>query len=636
MRKKNRCKKITESLIYLIIFRNFPEKRVLIIQALKLPVVIFAIQMKFRVMKKSFLFGFTFLFVVLHFAYSQSLKLKIIETSDVHGAIYPYNLITERPLNASLARVMSYVREQRSDAGQEVILLDNGDILQGTPVVYYYNFEKTDSTHLYAEVMNYMGYDAGSVGNHDIETGHDVYDRFGESLHFPWLAANATHAGSGDPYFRPYHIIKRGGATIAVLGLITPAIPKWLPKRLYAGIAFEDMIESASKWVKIIKERENPDLLIGLFHAGVDFTYGGENENTPENENASQLVAERVPGFDVVFVGHDHHGWNFTVRDSNGSEVLVLGTTAGARNVAVADILLQRGKSGKFETESIKGELVDMRNYPPDSAFMEKFAGNLEEVKRYVNRPIAEFTETISSRDAIFGPSKFVDLVHTIQLSLTGADISFSAPLSSNAKIEKGTVYVKDMFDLYSYENQLYTMTLSGREIRDYLEYSYANWFNQMRDETDHLLKFIYDDEGSIKYSERSRQPELEERYYNYESAAGIDYTVDVTKPAGQRVAISGFSNGKPFDLQATYRAAVNSYRGNGGGGHLTNGAGIPQEELTGRVINATDKDLRYYMVKWFEKDGTVTPVSLNNWKVIPENYWQAGMKRDYDLLFSR
>jgi 2',3'-cyclic-nucleotide 2'-phosphodiesterase/3'-nucleotidase len=155
-----------------------------------------------------------------------------------------------------------------------------------------------------------------------------------------------------------------------------------------------------------------------------------------------------------------------------------------------------------------------------------------------------------------------------------------------------------------------------------------------MKSEDDHLLKFKLDENGKLKFSERSKSPELEERYYNFESAAGIDYVVDVTKHVGSRVIIKSFSNGKSFELNKMYKVAVNSYRGNGGGGHLTRGAKIPQEELSKRIINSTEKDLRYYLMKWIEKEKTVTPKLLGNWKVVPEDYWKAGKEKDYQLLF--
>ena len=567
---------------------------------------------------------------------AQTVTVKIIETSDVHGSIFPYDLKENKEINSSLARVTTYLKKQRADTNQIVFLLDNGDILQGDPVVYYYNFEKRDTIHLYADVMNYMQYDAATIGNHDIETGHVVYDKFNKELNFPWLAANAINTTTEQPYFKPYTTIERGGVKIAVLGLITPAIPQWLPEKIWSGMRFEDMIETAQKCVNKFRETEQPDLMIGLFHAGVDYTYNDQNESTYKNENAAKLVAEKVDGLDVVFVGHDHAGWNFKTKNPSGKDVLILGTTAGARNVAVANYVLKYDKMCMiYDKKEVKGELVDMKNYAPDAEFMNRYKNNFEEAKNYVSRPVGAFSEMVSSRDAMFGPSMFVDLIHTIQLDLTDANVSFSAPLSFNAKIDKGTVFVKDMFDLYRYENLLYTMELTGQEIKDYLEFSYGNWFNQMKNENDHLLKFKLDETGNIKYSERTKSPELEERYYNFESAAGIEYVVDVTKQIGERVTIKNFSNGNTFDLKTKYKVAVNSYRGNGGGGHLTRGAKIPQEELPKRIINSTDKDLRFYLMRWIEKEKLVTPKLIGNWKVVPENFWQAGKQKDYQILFN-
>ena len=199
--------------------------------------------------------------------FSQTVNIKIIETSDVHGAIVPYDFINEKESDGSLAQVHSYVIEQKKP-GNNVILLDNGDILQGDPSVYYYNYEDTTTAHILADAMNFMQYDAATVGNHDIETGHAVYDRFWKQIQFPWLAANAVNTETNEPYFTPYKIFEKEGVKIAVLGLITPAIPTWLPEILWNGMGFDDMIESAERWVEIIKEKENPDLLIGLFPFG--------------------------------------------------------------------------------------------------------------------------------------------------------------------------------------------------------------------------------------------------------------------------------------------------------------------------------------------------------------------------------
>jgi len=573
-----------------------------------------------------------FLFLTTTPNQAQSIKLKLIETSDVHGALFPWDFINNRPASTSLAQVYTYVQQERANQDQSVILLDNGDILQGQPLVYYSNFEKTDAEHICASVMNYMKYDAATVGNHDIEAGHPVYDKIEKEFQFPWMAANAVDTKTGEPYFRPYAILNRNGVKIAILGLITPGIPMWLPENIWSGIDFQDMILSAEKWVKIIEEREQPDVLISLFHAGLNANYNGQTADMDRNENAAQLVAEQVPGFDVVFVGHDHNSWNKWVKNSEGRDVLILGTQSAARTITEATLILNKNEESGQWVKEISGNVIQIKDYKPDAAFMARFDEAIEEVKTYVDKPIGTFTETISTRESMFGDSPFVDLIQHIQLDLTKADVSFAAPLSFNAEIKKGEVYVRDMFNLYKFENLLYTITMSGQEIKDYLEFSYGQWFNQMKDKNDNLLSFKKDEHGNVLLS-RNR-PQLTASYYNFSSAAGIHYTVDLTKPAGQKINILSMTNGQPFDIEKDYTVALNSYRGNGGGGHLTQGAKIPENELASRVITSTPKDLRFYLMKWIEQEKVVTPKALGNWTLIPNDWWLKGKEKDVKLLF--
>jgi 2',3'-cyclic-nucleotide 2'-phosphodiesterase / 3'-nucleotidase len=575
--------------------------------------------------------------ILLFFAASisaQTVTLKIIETTDEHGEAFPYNFTDKKDLNHSLAQVTTYLKQERANKDQETILLSGGDLLQGTPLVYYYNFEKPEVPHIFAGVMNYMGYDAGTVGNHDIETGHNVYDRFNKEINFPWLAANALNAETKEPYFKPYTVIIRKGIKIAVLGMITPWIPNWLPKNIWSGMEFQDMIECAKKWVKIIKEKEKPDLLIGLFHSGVDYTYGNQTAETYKNENASRLVAERVPGFDLIFAGHDHHGWNFNVISSEGNSVLLLGGINGARTAAAAKVTLTFDASTSSWNKKTEGMIVEIKNYKPDPEFLSKFQYAFDEVKRYVERPLGTFTEPISTRESIFGNSSFTDLIEKIQLELTGADISFTSPLSFDIGIEKGVISVGNMFDLYRYENLLYTIEMTGLEIKNYLEFSSSLWFNQMNGPDDHLINFSRNEEGDIIFDSKNGLPLLKGVYYNFDSAAGINYTLDVSKAAGSRIKISTTFSGEAFDLNKKYKVAVNSYRGNGGGNLLTQGAHIPKEELEKRIIASTDKDLRYYMMKWIEQKKSVAPAAYNNWKIIPEEWWRRGKEKDFKLLF--
>jgi 2',3'-cyclic-nucleotide 2'-phosphodiesterase/3'-nucleotidase len=468
-------------------------------------------------------------------------------------------------------------------------------------------------------MLNYMKYDVGTMGNHDVETGHAVYDRWVKQCAFPVLGANIVDNKTGEPYLTPYKIIERKGVKIAVLGMITPAIPSWLPEQLWNGLHFEDMEDCARKWVKIIKEKENPDILIGLFHAGPE---GNKLDNVVENGSGD--VAKNVLGFDVVFMGHDHVRRCEKIVNVAGDSVLLVDPANAARYVSDVTVKVTKA-GGKLVRKSVEGALADVSRYAADEDFMREFAGQYQATVDFVSRKIGRIEETITTKDAYFGPSAFIDLLHQLQLDITGADISFCAPLSFSAEIKKGDIYMSDMFNLYKYENLLYTMKLTGKEIKDFLEMSYALWTNQMKSPDDHLMLFNEEDKGFGRFKNPS---------FNFDSAAGIIYTVDVTKPQGEKIKIERMANGEPFDMNKTYRVAVNSYRGNGGGDLLTKGAGIPKAELAKRIVYSTDKDLRFYLMKRIEEVKVLNPKPLNQWKFIPEDWTVPASKRDYDILF--
>ncbi|MGB8491549.1 MAG: bifunctional UDP-sugar hydrolase/5'-nucleotidase [Bacteroidales bacterium] len=557
--------------------------------------------------------------------------LTIIETTDLHGVILPYDFIESRDLTASLAGIATYVNRLRAEKG-EVLLLDDGDNLQGQPEVYYYNFIDTVSPHFGAEAMNWLGYDAASVGNHDIETGHPVYDRLTAKYNFALLAANAVDTRTGKPYFKPYTVVEKKGFRIVVLGLITPEVPTWLPPELYSGMEFRDMEETARQWMPAMKA-EKPDLIVGLFHSGWDDRIHKNGKGDEPGSSGSAEVARNVPGFDIILNGHDHRTVNEKIVNSEGDTVLILDAGSRGEKLARADIIFSGGADGT-KVKSFRGRIVDIDGMKPDPQFMEKFSPAGDIIKEYVGRTIATSEATISSRDAYFGPSPFVDMIHRIQLDITKADVSFAAPLSFDVSIRKGPVTVGDMFKLYRFENMLYTMSLTGAEIKKYLEFSYAEWLNTMTRPGDYLLKYRLDKKGKVDRSAGAAW--LRNQPYNFDSAAGIDYTVDARKPEGKRITIRSFSDGRPFEMNKSYTVALNSYRGSGGGGHLTAGAGIKTGKLAGRLISSTDRDLRYYMLKYLEEKGTVKPVALNNWKIIPEGWVKNARSREYRMLFGK
>jgi len=559
-------------------------------------------------------------------------SITILETTDVHGVILPYDFIEKKNIDASMASTFTYVKKVRTE-NDITLLFDNGDNLQGQPEVYYYNFIDTVAPHFWAEVLNFMGYDAGSVGNHDIEAGHAVYDRLVKEYNFPLLAANAVDTKTGKPYFKPYVILEREGIKIAVFGMVTPAIPTWLPVELYEGIEFRDMVETARKWMPEILSN-NPDLVVGLFHSGWDGDREEYKTSGPMNENGSASVAYNVRGFDIIFNGHDHRTANEKFVNSFGDTILILNGGSKSEKIAQADITISSRKVNGKKQKSIKGQIVNVADYNPDPEFIEKFSGQRIAVDEYVNRVIGNSTADISSRDSYFGPSAFIDMIQSIQIEITGADISFAAPLSFDVSISKGPVTVSEMFKLYRFENFLYTMSLSGKEVQKYLEFSYSEWLNTMKSSSDMLLKLRTGKDGKPQVTDGKVW--LRNQPYNFDSASGIDYVVDVSKPEGSRVTISGFTDGRPFDKNKMYKVAVNSYRGNGGGGHFTEGAGIDKEDLRSRVIASTDRDLRYYILKYIEEKKTINPVIINNWKIIPEKWVKAAKAKEYPLLFGK
>lgn len=559
-------------------------------------------------------------------AKEREVKLKIVQTSDIHGNYYPTNFITQKEWTGSLARVHSLVQKERETYKDNLILLDNGDILQGQPSAYYYNYIDTVSPHVCAEMLNFMGYDAGNMGNHDIETGHAVFDRWTKECKHPVLGANIIETATGKTHLPPYVVLERDGVKIVVLGLITPAIPAWLSENLWQGLRFDDMEETARKWMKVIREEVKPDLVIGLFHAGQDAVRMSDKYN----ENASLNVAKNVPGFDIVLMGHDHARECKKIVNVAGDSVLIMDPANNGVVVSDVDVTLKL-KNGKVVDKQISGVLSETGAYEASAAFLQRFAPQREAIEKFVSKKIGTFTEDISTRPAYFGPSAFIDFIHTLQMDISGADISFAAPLSFDAEIKKGEVRVSDMFNLYKYENMLYVMMLSGQEIKDFLEESYYMWTNQMKSPEDHLL-----------WLKTKRKEGAEDRAsfqnfsFNFDSAAGILYTVDVTKPKGEKINIISMADGKPFDLNHQYKVALNSYRGNGGGELLTKGAGIPQEKLKERIVFSTDKDLRYYLMQYIEKKGTLNPKALNQWRFIPEDWTQPAAKRDYEVLFDK
>ena len=562
----------------------------------------------------------------LHSAPTRQVTLHWVHTSDVHGSIFAYDYMKARPTKGGLSSVFAYVSRLRSQYPGGVVVTDGGDCLQGQPLAYYYNFINTDSPHLITEAMNMMQYDCAVIGNHDVETGHPVYDRWVRELNCPMLGANVLDERTGKPYLQPYTVIERGGVRIAVLGLLTPAIPSWLPRILWEGLKFQDMVECARQWVPRIMKKEHPHLLVGLFHSGIE----GGIQTADYTENQSRMVAEQVEGFDLIMYGHDHMYAINHFNSPAGRQVTAIGPTSMGARVAEAEITLtMKGRKVVEKKIAASTPLMTFSDEREARLFEEKLMPLRRQMESWMDTPIGRIDTTIQERDAYFGPSAFIDLIHQMQLDLSGAQISFAAPLSFDSRLEQGPLTVRDMFRLYKYENYLYTMRLTGREIKDFLEMDYAQWTAQMKSPDDHIMLLEYN-------LDNGRRMGLKNFSFNFDSAAGIRYTVDVTKPQGEKINITSMADGSPFSMDEWYNVAINSYRGNGGGELLTKGAGIPHDKLQERIVKSTDKDLRYYLIQRVQQAGTLHPRSMDSWRFIPDEWVRQALEKDRILLFPK
>ena len=558
----------------------------------------------------------------------------ILGTTDVHGSLFDHNLVYNRSQKYSLAHAATMIEAERAIDDHTVFLLDAGDILQGTPATYYANYVDTMRPHIVSRAMNMLRYDASTVGNHDIEAGPAVYRRVERELQHPWLAANIVDTRTEQCAFKPYALIERDGVRMAVIGLTTPSVPNWLPPHMWPNMRFDDMVQTAKRWVDEVRRTEHPDLIVGLFHAGHDYTYQGGYYEQHCNENASIIVAQQVEGFDLIIIGHDHDMLCRRYANPNGDSVLVIDPAANGRCLARATIRLRRNIFGRVKAKTVDGQLLNTEQAEPNPTFSAALSADLDTLKRFVAQSIGSFAAPMSSKRAYIEPTAFIDFIHQVQLDHTEAQVSLAAPLSFVSTIEQGPINMGDLFKLYRFENYLYTMHLYGHELQRYLEYCASLWFNTMSSPDDHLLRFKFDDNGQPIVNANGAWT-LAHNYYNFDCAAGLRYQIDVRQPDGQKVRILSMADGRPFYPDTLYTVAINSYRGNGGGGHLTQGVGLSPEELHRRQIASSTHDIRHIIADFATRQhSTIVPKPMNCWQLLPTAWIKPAGERDLKLLF--
>ncbi len=550
-------------------------------------------------------------------------QFDLLTTNDVHGAWFDSSY-AGGPLRNSLMAVNTYVSAWRDSLGKDnVILVDAGDCLQGDNAAYYFNYVDTLSPHLYPRLAAYMKYDAVCVGNHDIETGHAVYDRVTKELKdngIPFLAGNAFRP-DGKTYFDGVKIMKRNGVKIAILGYTNPNMKAWLDEHLWKGIEFKSLIPLVQEDVDKVRAKENPQVVIVAVHSGTGLGDG----SIYESQGLDLLKTLR--GVDFLVCSHDHSA--VVVQQDS---ICLINSGSRAANIGHGRINLTL-KDGKVISKTVSADLIKVNADKSDPAMEAAFHSDFEKVKEFTVRKVGSLDTDLLTRDSYSGMCPYMNLIHAVSLSVGTARISFAAPLTFNKEVKSGDLIYNDLFTIYPYENQLFVVRMSGDEIRRYLEYSYDMWI-QTYAPGGHVLRI---ESGEDQRTGQARWHFIN-RSYNFDSAAGIVYTVDVTKPYGERVSIKSMADGSPFSADSQYNVAMTSYRAAGGGDILSKGAGIDTDNMDDRIVARYD-EIRNLLYEYIQKNGTIKadvfgdPSKIGRWEFIPASA-RSAISSDMSLMF--
>jgi 2',3'-cyclic-nucleotide 2'-phosphodiesterase (5'-nucleotidase family)/LysM repeat protein len=524
--------------------------------------------------------------------------IRVAATSDVHGRIYPYDYaIDGKDDDAGLAKVSTIVNALRTE-NPNMILMDDGDTVQDNSSELFNDLE----VHPMVEAMNSIGYDIWTLGNHEFNFEKEFIERNISNFNGTVLSANIKNKRDGSNYVNPYQIFNVNGARVAVVGVIPPYVPMWessSPSH-FKGLEFNEILESVQETVKELDGQY--DILVGSFHMGREDEYGGAGIYD---------LANKVPEFDVIFGGHEHAKY---VENINNTPIVEPGFAGWA--VSKADISVKKA-DGKWIITGIEVENIQTKTVEADKKILDEFRDVDAQSKAVANTVIGEVTETFIARpDFITGedkvttmptaqlqPNSVIDLINDVQLKYAGADVSSAAFFKAEANLKAGKFHNKDVANIYKYANTLVGVNMTGENLLKFMEWSmsYYNTWNE--------------GDVTISFNENVRG-------YNYDMFAGVNYKVDLSKDAGNRV-VDPTIDGEAIDPAKTYKVAVNNYRF----GTLTkNGWAKPEDKYYDSYEAMQDAGrIRDLIIKYTkeEKGGKIEPMVHNNWEII-------GVKLDY------
>src|SRR5438876_2526881 len=404
---------------------------------------------------------------------ARRVQIVVLGTTDLHGNIFPVDYYTDKRDNRGLAKLATLIKRVRKES-PNVVLIDSGDTIQGTPLEYYHNKKNNQPPDPMMLGMNALQYDSMTLGNHEYNFGLKVLDKARSEAKFPWLSANTYNKGSGKTHYQPYIVKEVEGVRLGILGLTTPGIPNWENPPNYAGLEFHDPLLEAKKWVPILRGKEHADVVVIAMHMGLeeDLRTGEINPGQVKNENQAVAIAKQVPGVDLIFMGHTHRDVPSLVI--NG--VLLTQGNYWGRHLARADLYLENvGNKWRIYARSARTIPVDDK-VEADEEILKLGEPYNRETQAWLSREIGESGAELSAAEAPFRDTAILDLIQRVQLEAGKAQVSMAAVFNPQARIAKGPVTVRNIAGLYVYENTLVVLEVTGQQLKEALEHS-AEYF---------------------------------------------------------------------------------------------------------------------------------------------------------------
>lgn len=523
-----------------------------------------------------------------------STVLTILHTSDIHGHLYPtdYRGPGDKPLG--LAKLSNLIRKERSQ-NPSLLLIDNGDLIQGTPFMYHYAKFDRSGEHPAARALNALGYDYAVPGNHEFNYGLGLLRQVINDSNCPWLCANIVNQSDGKPAFgKPYRIVElQEGIRIAVLGVTTHYIPNWEESAHIEGLAFVDALEAAKEWVDVIHELEHPHAVVLCYHGGFERDPAtGEPTEPLTGENQGYAMCESLTGVDVLLTGHQHR---LLSGEINGIAIAQPGSAGQA--IAKIELEFELTTEGGWSLRKSESTLLMADDAgPADEELLSMFSEDEQKTQEWLDQPIGTTQGDLSIPDpfsARQADHAFTEFINRVQMAVTGTDISCAAIFTNEARGFGEMVTMRDIVSNYIYPNTLKVVRMSGRDIRAALEQN-ARYF-ELNEKGEGLCV-------SRSYLEPKPQ------HFNYDMWEGIEYVLDISKPPGQRV-VKLERSGKPLNPDASYEVVMNSYRA-GGGGNFDMLKDAP-------VVREIPTDMTEILAEYISKEGVIHAACDQNWRVI-------------------